>query len=77
MIYEEALARFQAFGCEKYSDMEDRILEALEKQIPKKPNKMNRGTTTVHSGLCVNCLNTVFSYSHYCDVCGQAILWEE
>lgn len=82
MTYEVALARFKAFGCEKCSDMEDRISEALEKQIPKKPIN---ATGYYRDNKCPSCGKPIKSgkgsSSHYrndwCNKCGQAIDWNE
>ena len=55
----------------KYVKCEKAILNALEKQIPKKP--INReGTTYFYCPVCEgNRLN------HYCADCGQALDWSE
>lgn len=45
-------------------------IEALEKQIPKKPV---RGSEMY----CDECGNVVKSYENYCDCCGQRLDWEE
>lgn len=52
----------------------DTAIEALEKQIPKKPITTKDGNKSCSCGLVVqtgyirNCL-------YYCDNCGQAIYW--
>ena len=53
-------------------------IEALEKQIPKKPMVTNRATVC----RCANCKAIVMQNLHtektdYCIRCGQAIDWEE
>ena len=54
----------------------DTAIEALEKQIPKKPITTKDGNKSCSCGLVVqtgyirNCL-------YYCDNCGQAIDWSE
>lgn len=55
-------------------------IEALEKQIPKKPNgKQIIGTSITgykyKSGQCPKCLSTVCH--NYCPNCGQALDWGE
>lgn len=53
-----------------------KVREALEKQkLPKKPRDKVGGVLI--RGFCPNCLNTVYSYSVYCDRCGQHLDWEE
>ena len=48
--------------------------EALEKQIPKKPNITLRGTTGWNTeAYCPVCKTMV--HSSYCSGCGQAIKW--
>ena len=49
-------------------------IEALEKQIPKKPNITLRGTTGWNTeAYCPVCKTMV--HSSYCSGCGQAIKW--
>lgn len=54
----------------------DTAIEALEKQIPKKPITTKDGNKSCSCGLVVqtgyirNCL-------YYCDNCGQAIDWRD
>lgn len=54
----------------------DTAIEALEKQIPKKPITTKDGNKSCSCGLVVqtgyirNCL-------YYCDNCGQAIDWSD
>lgn len=95
MNYKKAFTRFKLFGafcddrndacdhnCDKCNAMESAIIEALEKQIPKKPR------ITIHNGYCPNCKNAfgkkyvedAVIYPHwkgYCPICGQAIDWDE
>ena len=52
-------------------------IEALEKQIPKKPDKIGKiDNMFCHGavGVC-KCGNEVFSDENYCRVCGQALDW--
>lgn len=50
--------------------------EALEKQIPKKPNdKFNVPYDVLACGLCPSCGLGVNSYMKFCSECGQAIDW--
>lgn len=77
MTYEVALAKFKAFGCEKCSDMEDRILEALEKQIPKKPKVSHLGFDICPMCKSHEVRSTYGSRQDYCPYCGQRIDWSE
>lgn len=48
------------------------ILEALQKQIPKKPVELAK--SKLH-GRCAVCGNSVLVGTRYCDNCGQALDW--
>lgn len=65
----------------------DRILEALEKQIPKKPNKMTYkllvddgweyACPTCGRAVGINRNNTDYTQeSDYCSECGQKLNWD-
>jgi hypothetical protein len=49
------------------------ILEAIEKQIPKKPVDLKQCGLY---GRCAVCGNVVHVGNRYCDQCGQALDWE-
>lgn len=56
--------------------------EALEKQIPKKPNNIKfifdfSGNYYTMQGDCPNCGEELFRSSRFCDKCGQALDWGE
>lgn len=61
---------------EQARQIENTIVLALEKQIPKKPRE------TRCALMCANCGHKItekgckISNRKYCKVCGQAILWE-
>ena len=94
MTYEEALVRFKAFSefcddrneacdnnCDKCNAMESAIIEALEKQIPKKPKTTYDWDMLIRWN-CPECLRTIDSPMGYsvakhpfCPYCGQAIDW--
>lgn len=95
MTYEEVKERFKEFGnycddycdgsCEKCSDMEDRIINALDKQIPKKPvyfkkiGKYDNGQDLYAKEsypMCPVC-ETQLDYGCRCsnNDCGQKIDW--
>ena len=53
-------------------------IEALEKQIPKKPIYTNEGTVTrcpICKAIHIRCMSSV--EVDYCERCGQAIDWSE
>ena len=56
------------------------IIEALEKQIARKP-RINRVTDDAEYMKCPQCKLTTVLYSDmrpdYCPKCGQKLLWEE
>lgn len=49
-------------------------IEAMEKQIPKKPNDYYKGSADKK---CAVCGTLVFERDRYCPRCGQAIDWSE
>jgi hypothetical protein len=51
--------------------------EALEKQIPKKPEIKLNGTTGQNTFChCPNCKSIIVGNKKYCDNCGQTLDWE-
>lgn len=48
-------------------------IEALKKQIPKKPSQDSIGL--YYFPTCPNCHKELESYDHHCE-CGQALDWE-
>ena len=48
-------------------------IQALEKQIPKKPSQDSIGL--YYFPTCPNCHKELESYDHHCE-CGQALDWE-
>ena len=88
MTYEEAIKHFKSLQKRYTKEHNGRMcekvnlaLEALEKQIPKKPIIRE---TEDHFGyvkyiLCPNCKEVEFGHEHpcFCKLCGQAIDWEE
>lgn len=92
MTYEEAKERVLA-ECESCADNEDceclqdsdcfeyktTIVEALNKQIPKKPTEQGKSPEEENYkfGGCPICTATVFGDMHFCDNCGQAIDWSD
>lgn len=53
-------------------------IEALEKQIPKKPERL-KGTLFGKDRYCHKCPNCGDLYvdDYYCSICGQAIDWSD
>ena len=81
MTYEEALqsvlmycseecGMIDACRCENKECVEAVVIEALEKQIPKKPYWEYGGWH------CKSCGLDVLSDESFCPLCGQAIDWE-
>ena len=52
------------------------IIEALEKQIKKKPVSKQK-FADLHLGFCPSCSQGINSEMCNCDKCGQAIDWSE
>ena len=90
MTYEEAIKNINALnavcGQKDLYDAEFEsalalAIEALEKQIPKKPivREAEDSFGYVKHVLCPNCEKVDFGYERpcFCRLCGQAIDWEE
>ncbi len=54
----------------------DIAMEALEKQLPKKPKKLGNGDLACSCGLIIQRKNRR-TCLYYCHNCGQAIDWSE
>lgn len=59
-------------------DVKDMAIEALEKQIPKKPNKHVEDIIDEYYS-CPKCMNNELDdiFDNYCPRCGQALDWTE
>ena len=53
------------------------IIDALEKQIPKKPIEKFAFSDDIEAGLCPLCNEGVNEEMNFCSYCGQAIDWEK
>ena len=53
----------------------DMAINALEKQIPKKPKE--RDCIGFNTLVCPVCKGALYLYEPYCDNCGQAIDWSD
>ena len=87
MTYEEAIKHFKSLQKRYTKEHNGRMcekvnlaLEALEKQIPKKPiiRKTEDYFGNVKHTLCPNCQKTEFVFTQpcFCHHCGQALNWE-
>ena len=74
--YNELRDNGQAFFVNTYEDA-DRIIEALEKQIPKEPSEVCYTETIIDwtCGRCGRFHRNDFKLN-YCSECGQKIKWE-
>lgn len=84
MTYEEAikilteLKPIPVDGFKIIAKAYDLAIEALEKQIPKKPNgKFNVPDYVLAYGICPSCGLGVNSDMKFCSECGQAIDWSD
>ena len=85
MTYEEAIKQLNSIAIyhfDKYTtDAIDMAINALEKQIPKKPiiRKTKNYFGYTEYILCPNCKKVDFGLTQpcFCRLCGQAIDWEE
>ena len=84
MTYEEAIKQLNAIAIYHFdkdtADTIDIAIDALEKQIPKKPitRKTEDYFGYVKHVLCPNCQKVEFGHEHpcFCKLCGQALDWE-
>lgn len=60
-------------GMEDMEELTETILEALEKQLPKKPVLKQKA----YGGIMVCPICEVSDYGKYCRHCGQKIKWSE
>ena len=60
-------------GMEDMEELTETILEALEKQLPKKPVLKRKA----YGGIMVCPICEVSDYGKYCRHCGQRIKWSE
>ena len=76
----------KAFPYQKSSARSDKeafeiAIKALEKQIPKKPNKIgypfDSDIDPLVYGYCPCCNTHQDSSKKYCDICGQALDWSD
>lgn len=84
MTYEEALEYAKSYITLKGIPIDSKeatkcIVEALEKQIPKKPIAIDVGGQ--HELICPNCERNHVAWRgimySYCNICGQRIDWRE
>ena len=83
MTYEEAIKNINALNAvcgqkglydAEFESALTLAIEALEKQIPKKPYKDNENGV-YEKEHCPSCHRSLFPNDHHCE-CGQAIDWE-
>ncbi|MBQ9355060.1 MAG: hypothetical protein IJT84_05210 [Clostridia bacterium] len=60
---------------EFHEECMEKVITALEKQIPKKP-KMDNDNGIYEVEVCPYCMRRLFPNDHHCK-CGQAIDWSE
>lgn len=64
--------------CEKHNAVLDMAIQALEKQIPKKPIRKPNADMTYEEVTCPSCGRYVSQYrnEYYCE-CGQKLDWDD
>jgi uncharacterized OB-fold protein len=77
MTYEEALLILleTIMPVDKENEALEKAIEALEKQIPKKPLLVPDGKSKIHTFKCPTCGQAMYRVRLFCDDCGQAIDW--
>ena len=55
---------------------EERILEAMARQEPKEPRRIELGGGYYYKYFWPSCNNDISRMDNYCSRCGQRILWE-
>ena len=80
MIYEEAIKLLNSvsiYHLDKYTTYAiDLAIEALDKQIQKKPIEKFAFSDDIRAGLCPFCNEGVNEEMNFCSYCGQALDWE-
>lgn len=74
VIWQEAFKRTYGNFPPEATEACDMAIEALEKQIPKKPYNDNENGV-YEKEYCPTCHRSLFPNEHHCK-CGQAITWE-
>ena len=81
MTYEEAIKLLNSvttYDFDRYTTYAITLaIEALDKQIPKKPIEKFAFSDDIGAGLCPFCNEGVNEEMNFCSYCGQAIDWEE
>ena len=81
MTYEEAIKLLNSvttYDFDRYITYAITLaIEALDKQIPKKPIEPFAFSDDIRAGLCPFCNEGVNEEMNFCSYCGQAIDWEE
>lgn len=79
MTYEEVKKMVSECGLnitsEFHEECMEKVITALEKQIPKKP-KMDNDNGIYEVEVCPYCMRRLFPNDHHCK-CGQALDWSE
>ena len=77
MTYKEAIETIESnrptAGYTMLQEALDMAIQALEKQIPQKPNPP---TDKYHADTCAVCGGEVVTEQRFCGNCGQAIDWD-
>ena len=80
MTYEEAIKLLNSvtiYHFDKYTTYAIGLaIEALDKQIPKKPIEKFAFSDDIGAGLCPFCNEGVNEEMNFCSYCGQALDWE-
>ena len=81
MTHEEAIKQLNSVAIYHFdkctTNAIDLAIDALGKQIPKKPIEKFAFSDDIEAGLCPLCNEGVNEEMNFCSYCGQAIDWEK
>ena len=81
MTYEEAIKQLNSVAIYHFdkctTNAIDLAIDALDKQIPKKPIEKFAFSDDIEAGLCPLCNEGVNEEMNFCSYCGQALEWKK
>lgn len=81
MTHEEAIKQLNSVAIYHFdkctTNAIDLAIDALDKQIPKKPIEKFAFSDDIEAGLCPLCNEGVNEEMNFCSYCGQALEWKK